>query len=421
MFAKYLRQRATTYLTKKNLSTTQKPKFVESFVFPREKEGNIYSVNWSLTEDGVTPVGNAYRNPRVSLVTKRLGIKQNDSKLINLESPVINGTYKVLEAGDTISHSDFKDFKDVQKKFLSSGVDLFVEDASLGALSDIRVGVRIISDNPSLSLIFRNLLIPTPPAEVDHRARFNGWNLDERWKSEDVTWDEISKQYNIENIASKPRKGQRPIVAFVGCVGDFAAVQFVEADSKVVGSNIVIGDKTPIRAIIEAIGIVADALINENDTEGISIPSHIIVYNNRSYIVINGDDEFVKSVANKNILYGAYNNYISSFGISALWNGYITSNHSNLNSSSSSLSVSPIVSIKNDYIISNPPDNLINPASEIIFIDKATTSGTITKDEIVKRLNAITGPSKAEIINGLVNNLKGTVVSSTKEALNLFS
>jgi hypothetical protein len=146
---------------RKNFSTSQKSKFVESFVFPREKEGNIYKVNWSLTEDGVTPVGNAYRNPRVSLVTKRLGVQQTDPKLLNIQSPVISGAYKLLESGDTISHFVFKDFKDAQKSFLSSGVDLFVEDASLGALSDVRVGVRVISDNPSLSLIFRNLLVRT--------------------------------------------------------------------------------------------------------------------------------------------------------------------------------------------------------------------------------------------------------------------
>ena len=160
MFSKYLLRQATSIVSsKRTLSTAHKTKFVESFVFPREAEGNIYKVNWSLTEDGVTPVGNAYRNPRLSLATKRLGVKQVDNKLLSLQSPNISGTYKILEAGDTISHNDFKDFRDAQKSYLSSGVDLFVEDASVGAFSEVRVGVRIISDNPSLSLIFRNLLV----------------------------------------------------------------------------------------------------------------------------------------------------------------------------------------------------------------------------------------------------------------------
>ena len=161
MFSKYLLRQSTSVVSsKRTLSTAHKSKFVESFVFPREAEGNIYKVNWSLTEDGVTPVGNAYRNPRMSLVMKRLGVKQLDNgKLLTLQSPNISGTYKILEAGDSISHNDFKDFRDAQKSYLSSGVDLFVEDASVGAFSEVRVGVRVISDNPSLSVIFRNLLV----------------------------------------------------------------------------------------------------------------------------------------------------------------------------------------------------------------------------------------------------------------------
>ena len=75
--------------------------------------------------------------------------------------------------------------------------------------------------------------IPSPPVQLDHRARFNGWNLDARWKSTELNWD--GSQYHIESIAATPRRGQRPIVAFVGCVGDLAAIQFVENNSKVVG------------------------------------------------------------------------------------------------------------------------------------------------------------------------------------------
>ena len=162
MLGKYL-LRKTSSFQKVCFSTSQKSTltnvpFVESFVFPREREGNIYDVNWSLTEDGVTPVGDAFRNARFSLIAKRFGI-QTDSKVLNIQSPPINGSYKLLEAGDSISHNDFKDFKDAQSHYLSSGVDLFVEDASLGALRDIRVGVRVISDNPAVCLAFRNLLV----------------------------------------------------------------------------------------------------------------------------------------------------------------------------------------------------------------------------------------------------------------------
>ena len=98
MFSKYFVKRSSIFISKKNLSTlhNKKTKFAESFVFPKEKEGNIYKVNWSLTEDGVTPVGNAYRNARQSLITKRLGVKE-DLQVLTLQSPQVSGTFKLLE------------------------------------------------------------------------------------------------------------------------------------------------------------------------------------------------------------------------------------------------------------------------------------------------------------------------------------
>ena len=49
----------------------------EWFMWPREKEGNIYAVNWSLVGEGVTPTGNAYRNARLPLLTSMLSVKPN--------------------------------------------------------------------------------------------------------------------------------------------------------------------------------------------------------------------------------------------------------------------------------------------------------------------------------------------------------
>ena len=135
------------------------------------------------------------------------------------------------------------------------------------------------------------------------------------------------------------------------------------------------------RAIIEAIGVAADALINENESDGISIASHVIVHKDRTYVVIGADDEFVNATAAKNILYGAYNNYISTSGVSALWNGYKSSSYNEV-----SVVSPPVIAIKNEYIIANPPDNLINPASEIIFIDSASPSkSSLSTTDIANR------------------------------------
>ncbi len=41
-------------------------------IFPREREGNKFAVNWSLNEHGVTPVGDAHRNTRAATLEKKL-------------------------------------------------------------------------------------------------------------------------------------------------------------------------------------------------------------------------------------------------------------------------------------------------------------------------------------------------------------
>lgn len=44
-------------------------------IWGQNTEGDNFSVNWSLTEDGVVPTGDAYRNARVPLLTTRLPAK----------------------------------------------------------------------------------------------------------------------------------------------------------------------------------------------------------------------------------------------------------------------------------------------------------------------------------------------------------
>ena len=140
------------------------------------------AVNWSLCEEGVVPKGEAFRNGRVSLLTSRLSAKVMDGK-VDVKSPVYTGKYEVAESGDDISHEDFEAMLTAQQEFLSSGTDLFVEDGAICASKSARLGVRVVTDNAASALVARSLLISTPPREVDHRTRFDGWNKDPRWET----------------------------------------------------------------------------------------------------------------------------------------------------------------------------------------------------------------------------------------------
>ena len=59
-------------------------------VWPVESEGNDFKVNWSLTVDGVVPVGEAFRNARTSLLATRLPSKVT-SGVVDLKTPPMIG------------------------------------------------------------------------------------------------------------------------------------------------------------------------------------------------------------------------------------------------------------------------------------------------------------------------------------------
>jgi hypothetical protein len=131
----------------------------EWFLWPREKEGNIYDHNYSLCEDGVVPEGNAYRNARVALLTSHMGTKIHDGK-VEVNGPQYFGEFRVAEAGDDMDHEMFSEFFAAQQQLLSCQTpNLFVEDAALGSHFSTRNGVRVTSSDPAVALMFRSLLV----------------------------------------------------------------------------------------------------------------------------------------------------------------------------------------------------------------------------------------------------------------------
>jgi hypothetical protein len=127
-------------------------------VFPRQREGNDYDVNFSLLEDGVTSTGDSFRNARTSLLTSRLSVKPANGTFA-VTSPKLLGEYKLVESGDSITHDAFEALKASQEEVLSSGLELFVEDAGLGAATQSRVGARVVTQNAATALAFRKLLV----------------------------------------------------------------------------------------------------------------------------------------------------------------------------------------------------------------------------------------------------------------------
>lgn len=145
-------------------------------LFPRQREGNIYDHNWSLCEDGVVPEGDAYRNARLPILTSAVGTKAQGGK-IELKSPTYTGKYAVAESGDHIPHEIFSEMFSAQQQLLSSGVNLYVEDAALGGHNQTRNGVRITSAVPAVNLIFRTLLVSGVQRDSFHTRERCYWDV----------------------------------------------------------------------------------------------------------------------------------------------------------------------------------------------------------------------------------------------------
>lgn len=132
--------------------------FVEGITHNLFSEGNHIDTNYSLNEDGVVPLGDAFRNGRLPLLTMRLAEKVVSGK-VNASHIKYFGNYKMLEAGDSISHEDFEQLMHDQEEILTTNNTLFVEDAGYGAAAAYRNGGRVITSDAATALIFRNLLV----------------------------------------------------------------------------------------------------------------------------------------------------------------------------------------------------------------------------------------------------------------------
>jgi ATP-dependent phosphoenolpyruvate carboxykinase len=117
-----------------------------------------------LNEDGVVPAGvNAFRNARTPILFSKLGVKAAESVDVKFK---LDGSAAILEAGDSISQEDFKGLLHEATEYLSSGIDLFVEDAVVGSHQQHQLGVRVITEQAVQALVARTALVSYFPLRL---------------------------------------------------------------------------------------------------------------------------------------------------------------------------------------------------------------------------------------------------------------
>jgi len=381
-------------------------------VFPREREGNVYAVNWSLVDHGVVAVGDAFRNASNHTLEHKLGAKVDGGK-VTVPAPTFTGKYAVSEAGDEITHSQFSDLLVKQNAFLSAGKDIFVEDASVGSAAHTRMGVRIVTDSPAVAMIARNILIPSPAYELDHRARFNGWNHDPRWKSSVLEGHfDANDNWVDVNAAHQTSVGQRPIVVRVGGAGAHAAVQFVQVNKAIAGADVSIGGQAPVRALIDAVALAAVGTINVQHADCAAFASCSMVKDGKSTLVINADDSVVAAALASGSLYGAYANTLSPTGMSALFNGVVGAVPAQ--AASNKFAAAHVVN-GGMTALAVQPDNMTVLPQVIVFFEAGAAKKALTSEEAVAKLVDASDETKKAAIEAFVKGAKCSVAGSAKD------
>jgi hypothetical protein len=116
--------------------------------------------------------------------------------------------------------------------------------------------------------------------------------------------------------------------------------------------------------------------MNQEQSSGVVIPSASIFSGANTAIVVGADEEILASALEKKVLYGAYHNFVSAAGVTALWNGVI---------GSADAATLPAIMSEGKATAVIAPQNLAHPAKHFIFYKKDGASEKLTEEEAVKR------------------------------------
>jgi hypothetical protein len=127
--------------------------------------------------------------------------------------------------------------------------------------------------------------------------------------------------------------------------------------------------------------------VNDTIPTSLAIASIALNDGKNTVVIVGADDAVLKILAGKPIVYGAYHNILSSSGVSAMWNGYITEASVTVPVTDSSLLSTPLPSVVVNGMkaVTTPPFNLVHPAKHIVFYEKDSKKGVVTEADAVSK------------------------------------
>lgn len=118
-------------------------------------------------------------------------------------------------------------------------------------------------------------------------------------------------------------------------------------------------------------------LINTMHDDCIALACVAITKGKETRVIVRGDDSVVDAAVAKNVLFGAYDNVLSTLGVAPMWNGVI--------SVAGKVGGIPSVVVDGKSAVPVEPNNIAYPATSIVFFEAGAKKKTLTEEEAVAK------------------------------------
>jgi hypothetical protein len=288
---------------------------LEPFVFPRQRPGIEYDLNWSLTNLQITPYNDSFRNASIRhLIQRAYGKLTKERALLADALPNTEYqrliTYHAEELQTTWRSFAPKFHRRVQREisyYLTHVPSSFVQDGDFG----FGVKVRVITDNGTSGLLLRNMLLPSRRVSA---LNFQADGLVIHAPGFEFTPANIVEEFNGPKPEDLGLTSDKFIMSnenenriIIGGVFDsnllLDSIAYVGTKSALGKESIVI----PSDSVISKDGKIT-LIVNKDANDASNVRKSMLTGNNRSNIT----------------LYGAQHNMLSKDGLSRVWGGIRT-------------------------------------------------------------------------------------------------
>jgi len=347
-------------------------------------------VNWGLVYDGVVPrqPAQAFGNISIESLAKRLGSKGESEVQTSLSHAPVEGL-QLLEAGEELDFDGFDAEKERVTEYLSTGIDLYMEDGALGSFRGSTLATRVITDCPQVALLAKNMLVRMPKFDPQE----------------------------TRPLTIYVPTGLEPLAPAIG-----GAVCFQqEGDGPITGAKVLLPGLKSQATFLDATSMAVGAVLSEADGV-LPLSCTSLLVGDKSALVFGAPDDVL---AETGAVHGSRDNLWGPAGVSPLWNGCMLPVGPGAGPKKSIGGKHPAISLRSgNYLTYNKPSHNLLPSPTALIFFKAGATKELSAPETVKALaeaSGVEGEEGLAAITAKAESSKGYQVGSAKSILEVLS